>query len=291
MAGLALGALAAVTASVLFSAGLVLQSLEARTIPAEHSLRLSLIVRLLGRPRWVAGGALMVLGFGFHVGALMSAPLTVVQPALAAGLIVLLVAGARADAQPIGGRERRAVAAISVGVVALTLTAPERTVAGPAAASLALALGALAAVALLPHALALVRAGRSSSGLLETVGAGAGYALTGVSTKLISDSAEAGDWLGAALWLALTLLAAVVALVDQTTGLQRRDATQVGVVIYVMPVVVPVLLAPALLGESWSDSPAGGVPLALAIAAVCAGAVVLATSRPVVALELRGGER
>ena len=80
----ALGALAAVTASALFSAGLVLQSLEARTVPAEHSLRLSLIGGLLGRRRWVLGGLLMVLGFGFHVGALLLAPLTVVQPSLAA---------------------------------------------------------------------------------------------------------------------------------------------------------------------------------------------------------------
>ena len=48
---LALGAVAAVTAAALFSAGLVLQSLEARTVPDEHSLRLSLIWGLLSRRR------------------------------------------------------------------------------------------------------------------------------------------------------------------------------------------------------------------------------------------------
>src|SRR5829696_8434872 len=71
MRELALGAVLAVTASALFSAGLVLQSLEARTVPAEHSLRLSLIARLLGRPRWVLCGVLMVVAFGLHVGALL----------------------------------------------------------------------------------------------------------------------------------------------------------------------------------------------------------------------------
>src|SRR3954452_613869 len=126
MGDLALGAVAAVTASALFSAGLVLQSLEARTVPAEHSLRVSLIGRLLGRRRWVLGGILMVIGFGFHVGALLLAPLTVVQPSLAAGLVVLLVAGARIDGQPVMRREVAAVIAISAGVVGLTLAASDR---------------------------------------------------------------------------------------------------------------------------------------------------------------------
>src|SRR3954469_2176947 len=127
MADLALGAVAAVTASSLFSAGLVLQSLEARTVPPEHSLRLSLIGRLLGRRRWVLGGALMAIGFGFHVAALMVAPLTVVQPSLAAGLLVLLVVGTRTEGARVGARELAGVLAIALGVVGLTLTAPDRT--------------------------------------------------------------------------------------------------------------------------------------------------------------------
>src|SRR3954452_616961 len=153
MGELALGAVAAVTASALFSAGLVLQSLEARTVPAQHSLRLSLIRRLLDRRRWVLGGLLMVIGFGFHVGALLLAPLTVVPPSLAAGLVVLLVVGARSGGEPIRLRETLAVAAISAGVVGLTLSSPERTTVTAGALALALALGALGAVALLPHAL------------------------------------------------------------------------------------------------------------------------------------------
>src|SRR3954462_760505 len=105
MGALALGAVAAITASALFSAGLVIQALEARTIPPQHALRLSLIAHLLARPRWILGGLLMVAGFGLHGGALLLAPLSVVQPSLAAGLVVLLVAGARAEHDPITARE------------------------------------------------------------------------------------------------------------------------------------------------------------------------------------------
>jgi drug/metabolite transporter (DMT)-like permease len=282
MGDLALGAVAAVTASALFSAGLVLQSLEARTVPTSHSLRLSLIGRLLGRRRWVVGGLLMVIGFGFHVGALLLAPLTVVQPALAAGLVVLLAVGARSGV-PIRSRELLAVAAITVGVVGLTLSGPERTTVSAGSLALALGLGALAAVALLPHALAVLdRRHRQAGSLVATIGAGAAYSLTGLTTKLISDRMDAGDWAGAALWLALTVAGAGLALVDQTTALQRRGATQVGVIIYVMPVVVPVLLAPLLLDESWGSSAA---PLALSVAAVCAGAASLAGSQHVSTLE------
>jgi drug/metabolite transporter (DMT)-like permease len=283
MSDLALGALAAVTASALFSAGLVLQSLEARTVPASHSLRLSLIGRLLGRRRWVLGGLLMVAGFGFHVGALLLAPLTVVQPSLAAGLVVLLVVGARSGGEPIRSRELLAVTAITLGVVGLTLSAPERTTVSAGSLALAVGLGALGAVALVPHALAVLdRRHRQAGSLVATIGAGAAYSLTGLTTKLISDRIDANDWLGAALWLALTIGGAMLALVDQTTALQRRGATQVGVIIYVMPVVVPVVLAPLLVGETWGSS---AVPLILSVAAVCAGAGSLSGSRHVSTLE------
>ncbi len=292
MEELALGALAAVTASVLFSAGLVLQSLEARKIPGEHSLRLSLIVRLLGRPRWIAGCLIMVVGFGFHVGALLLAPLTVVQPSLAAGLVVLLVASARHDAERVRARDVLAVAAISLGVIGVTLTASQRNALSTNPAQLALALSPLAAAAIAPYGLALRFSGHErSGGVSATLGAGAAYALTGLTTKLVSDRLAAGDWVGAVLWLTITASAAGLALLDQTTALQRRGATQVGVIIYVMPVVVPVLVAGVLLGERWAASPAAAVLLALSMVAVCAGAASLSASHRAVTWEAASGSR
>ena len=54
-ATLTLGVLAALTSAVLYSAGVTLQAIEAREAPCEESLRLSLLGRLLRRPRWLAG--------------------------------------------------------------------------------------------------------------------------------------------------------------------------------------------------------------------------------------------
>ena len=281
------GAAAAVIASALFSVGVVLQGLEARRVPSGAAQRLALVAQLVKRPRWLLGTALMVAGFVLHAGALLLAPLTVVQPALSAGLLVLLALGARSDGEPVGARELTAVAAITLGLVGLTLTAPERATVSAGPGALALALGGLAAVALAPYA-ATGLDRRQFGALVPAMGAGAAYALTAITTKLLSDRLDGGEWLGAALWLGATALAGLLALVDQTTALQRGRTTQVGVIVYVVPVVVPVLAAPVLVGESWASSPVGGLPLALSVAGVCAGAAILGSSRRISSLEHPG---
>lgn len=290
MTNVALGVLAAVTASSLFSVGLVIQGREARTISAEHSMRLSLVARLLRRRRWVLGGGVMLAGFAFHVTAFAVAPLTVVQPALTAGLLVLLAAGLRDRGDGVGRREGWGVAAIILGVIALSFATPVKaTTASASAGSLGLALGGLTATALGAHGLAVARARRGIGGsLLAEFGAGLGYALTGLTTKLLSDAMAAGHWAAAGLWLVFTALVATLALLDQTSALQNRSVIEVGPIVFVVPVVVPVLLAPALFGEAWSHAPHGAGPLLLAVAVVCAGAALLAGSSTVAAAG-RGG--
>src|SRR3954462_11940009 len=91
VAGVALAALA----SVLFNAAIVIQAREARAVPDEYGLKLSLIGRLLHRPRWLLGAALRLLGFPPQTTAPPWAPLAAVQPADATGLLVLLFLGAR----------------------------------------------------------------------------------------------------------------------------------------------------------------------------------------------------
>jgi len=195
MTSIWLGALAAVTASSLFSVGLVLQAGEARTIPAEHALRPSLIAQLARRPRWVIGGLVILVGFGFHVAALAIAPLTVVQPALAAGLLVLMAVGLRDPNERVGPRELSGLAGIIVGLVALTFTTPSRATGDDDPESIAIALVALGAAIVIPQVVAIARTrDHREGGLLVTFGAGAAYAMSGLTTKLFSDNFTAGDW-------------------------------------------------------------------------------------------------
>src|SRR5882672_8552266 len=92
---LAIGLPCGLLASVLFNVGIALQALEARATPAEEGLHASLLVRLLGRPRWVIGLLLGGLGVVFEVIAFANAPFVVIEPLLAAGLLVLLAIGAK----------------------------------------------------------------------------------------------------------------------------------------------------------------------------------------------------
>src|SRR3982074_1319681 len=82
---LILGMMAASAASAAYNGAIGPQALEARNVPEEHGLRLSLLLRLLRRPRWLAGAALNFLGRPLQTVALLLAPLTLAQPCLAAG--------------------------------------------------------------------------------------------------------------------------------------------------------------------------------------------------------------
>src|SRR4051812_9513300 len=124
IAGVALAAFA----SVLFNYAIVLQASEARDVPDEHGLRLSLIGRLLRKPRWLLGAALGLTAFPLQTIALLWAPLTAVQPADATGMLVLLFLGSRTLQERVGRREVVAVVCIVVGIVVLTIAAPKRQV-------------------------------------------------------------------------------------------------------------------------------------------------------------------
>src|ERR1700692_4893193 len=95
MGELVLGIAAAVGASTFYSLGIALQAMDAREAPHEVHLRIALFTGLLRRARWLAGTGLSMLGWPLQVLALLLAPLVVVQPALAAGLLALMFVGER----------------------------------------------------------------------------------------------------------------------------------------------------------------------------------------------------
>ena len=90
MVELLLGIVAAMGASTLYSLGIALQALDAKQAPQEEHLRLALAWGLARRTRWLIGTGVSILGWPLQIVALMLAPLVVVQPALAAGLLVLM---------------------------------------------------------------------------------------------------------------------------------------------------------------------------------------------------------
>src|ERR1700754_672024 len=90
---LALGIICAIGASALYNTSIALQAVEARQVGHEHALRASLIGRLVRNPRWLIATVIGLLGWPLEIAALLMAPLTVVQPCLASGLVLLLILG------------------------------------------------------------------------------------------------------------------------------------------------------------------------------------------------------
>src|ERR1700737_2730135 len=189
MVSLALGIGAAVAASTLYSVGVALQALDAREVDRAHGLRLSLARQLVVRARWLAGTAISIVGWPFQVAALLLAPLVVVQPALAVGLLVLLGLGSRMLGEHAGPRDRAAMVAIVIGVAGLAWAAPERSTVHADAMTLGLVLGGLWLLVIAPYILRWL--GRSSA-LLAMLGAGMGFAWGGVATKLVADALARG---------------------------------------------------------------------------------------------------
>ena len=285
---LALGIVAAVGASLLYNTSIAFQALEARQVPHDHSLRPSLIGRLVRNRRWLGATALGLVGWPLEIAALLLAPLTVVQPCLASGLILLLWLGATRLGEAPGAREWAAVAAIVVGVAGVAWAAPERTTdhAGTGAIVLALVLVAIPLAA--PYAL---RGRAAAIGLLPVISAGCGYAWTAIASKLLTDELASGAVLVALAWLATAAISEGLALLSEMSALQRRPATHVAPVMFAVQVLLPVLLAPLIFGESWSSTPLGGVALVAFMAVAVAGTCLLAGSKAVGALIETARER
>ena len=278
MSSTVIGALLACLASCLFNAAVAIQAIEARKISNRHGLRLTLLGRLLRRPRWLGGTLLGALALPLQTVALLFAPLTVVQPCDAAGLLLLLYLGTRMLNERVGPREIGAVAAIVVGIVVMTLAAPRREVSHVGGADVLVPLLVVAAVALAPFALRTVLGAGS---MLVVVGAGAAFALSAFSLKLIADAIDQGSWLPLLLVLAVAAAGALAGTLCEQTALQRRQATQVAPIIFVVEMLVPVGLAVTVVGESWSTSPAAN---AIALALVVAGVVGISRAPQVAGL-------
>jgi drug/metabolite transporter (DMT)-like permease len=218
-------------------------------------------------------------------------------------LLLLLWLGATRLGERPGAREWIAVGAIVLGVTGVALVAPERTTshAGPGAIALALLLLAIPIAS--PYVAGRrvrhsppqrgVKVGWGNGiALLAVLSAGCGYAWTSIASKLLTDELAAGTVIVGLAWLGTVVASEGLALLSEMSALQRRPATHVAPTMFAVQVLVPVVLAPLIFGESWGSTPLGGVVLVAAMAVAVAGTVLLAGSRAVGAVieSARSGE-
>ncbi len=278
-----LGLAAAAAAAACYETSYALQALEARAVPPRAGPRPALLLELARRRRWLGAIALAVAGFGLQIGALGLAPLTLVQPVVASGLLLLLYLGVRVLGERVEAKEVAAAAAVVAGIAGVAASAPDRSESVSRLVALALVLAGLVTVALAPYLL------RRSRGVLLVASAGAADATAVLAAKLVSNELAQGRVLPAVALAAGAGATVLIGLTSETAALQRLPATRVAPLVLVLQTAVPVLLAPILFGEDWGDTALGGAVIAGSLAVLAAGSCVLAASSAVGAFEHQGG--
>ncbi|MEA2154716.1 MAG: hypothetical protein QOE11_856 [Solirubrobacteraceae bacterium] len=275
------GALLALAAAACFECSYVLQALEVRALPQIGRPGLRVLGRLVARPRWTAAIVLGIGGGALQVLALRQAPVSLVQPLLASGLLGLLAFSALVLHEPVGRRELAAVAAIIVGVAAIALADPARGHSTDAVAF------AIAAVVLGGVALGSFVLRRPGAGILLA----SAIAADALGVLAAAQAARAlPAVLKTAAWIALAGAGALATVAAESAALQRRPAAQVAPIVLGGQVAVPVMLAPLLLGERWSATAAGAGLLVAGLLAVVISSAVLAVSPGVSRLAAGAGD-
>ena len=241
------GLLLAVLAAVLFAVGAVLQHEAAELSTSDRGLSLRQLVR---RKRWMFGQAATMCGTGSQVAALAVAPVAVVQPMLAVGLVVALGIRAVRNLQAPLRLELLGAALTTGGLTVFLLAAkPASGRHQPPPSTLAVVVAVVVSILLVVVATLLTRGahGALACGAAAGIAAGIGAVLISVGVR----SLQEGGWVhalgGVALWGAIVV--SVVAIVGGQQAYARgRLAWSLPALILLDPLAA-VPAARLLLGE------------------------------------------
>jgi drug/metabolite transporter (DMT)-like permease len=119
-----LGLALALLSTTAYNSGLIVEKQALAQMPSISARKIiSVGLRLLSAPRWLAGFALMLCGLGFQVLALMLAPVTLVQPLIAGGVVVVLVLSRLVLHEHLNRVQYACVGVMALSVVLLALSA------------------------------------------------------------------------------------------------------------------------------------------------------------------------
>jgi hypothetical protein len=268
--GYAAGIAVAVLAAVLFALGCVLQHAAARRSNSAEGLRLR---QLISHRSWLVGQTATVLGTVAQVVALALAPVSVVQPVLAGGLVAALAIRAVHDrCLPLGAE--LAGAALTGGGLAVFLLAarPAPGTRTHLPSSIAV-LAAVAAAVLLVAITTRLRPGALGSlvcGGVAGVAAGIAAVLVSTALRVLADRGAGALLTSAALWGALVV--AVAAQLGSQQAYARGSLSWSMPALVLLDPLAAVPVARLLLGERLEP---GHASVWLPAAVVAAAGVVL----------------
>lgn len=273
------GVAASLSAALLLSSGTVLQAIDSRRVSSVHALRFSLLGQLLRRPLWLLGTVIGYLAFPLQLLALNHAPLVLVQPIHACGLLVVLAAGVRLMRERVGAAELVGVGAIIVGVGMVAWGSPVGTDSEISPAALAGAATALAALAFVPFVL-----GRGCGRMVLVVSAALGFAGANLAVKGFTDHLGAHGYLIALGYLTIAAIGSIAGVINQMSAFQRYRAVEVVPMTFAIPIFLPAALGALILHEHWATAAMAGAPFAVGGAVLMLGTVAVARASAVTRL-------
>ncbi len=289
-----LGVLVAALATTSYNVGLIVEKRALGTMPAIDARHAVSMVRTLAfNPGWLGGFSLMLCGFALQVVALMLAQVSVVQPVLGSGVVILVLLSRLVLRERLGRVELGCVLAVAVAIGAIALSA-----AGPAGQVGHEASGLLIAAVAVPAGLAALALGASAlrpvpaakhreraAGVSYGLATGLLYGIATLALKALSGAIfhHQGGYGGLAVAVLtspypyLTAGCSAIALLIFQTGLQRCQVAILGPVSNITGSIFFMIAGTWLFGERL---PADPVEFALRLGGILlAGVAVVVLSR------------
>jgi drug/metabolite transporter (DMT)-like permease len=275
-----LGILLALTCAFVANLGFFYKYRGANEVPKVQVLHPLRSARRLYSSKWFTLGMLTATAsWGLHVGALALAPMSVVQVALAAGVVFIAVMAERLFGFEVGRRQWLGLILTAAGLVLLGVTLPgvhgaHSHFSDPAMISFEAGLFGLGGLLLM---------GPRMGGPVEhhgmMLGAAAGilFGVSDTAIKALTGITGAHGLLGLALspWLAVAVAASIVAFYASARGLQDGDAVPVIAVTGTAANIAGIAGGIVVFGDPMAGSPLGVVLQALAFVLVILAAALM----------------
>ncbi len=283
-----LGAILILASAAAYNSAPVLLALEARSRLDQRGT--SLVAGVLQGSAGILGMILGGVGWVLQLLALTRISFTLAWVLGASGVAVLLLLSHWLLHEPIGRQQVVGILAITVGMVAVGLIHPARSVTLPTLGHWLVLLSVLTPIVILPQVPRFLRSPHRP--LIAAVAAGTAYTASGLLTKSLSDLISRGEFLGilarglsgtlterwflpAVLFLVGVAVFSVLGFMGELDALQHGRASSLVPVIGGLQTIIPILLAPALFDERWPAEFWAQVILGLGILLAVTGSVIL----------------
>jgi drug/metabolite transporter (DMT)-like permease len=244
--------LLALLSALSFATSTVVQHRAATTAGGGTAGPMSLFLRLLRTPAWLAGQGTAAVGFALHGLALRAGPVVLVQPLLSGGLVLTLALGALVDRRhpdrPLPSRTQWiAAAVVVVGLFLFLKSAHPRHGASTGRPLVLLLAGAGALLAAAGAAWWSRPPDRPHRALALGIAAGCGFGITGVLLKQVVHNAPT-TW--PAIWPLLLMV-----VVGGTSIVLAQSAYQAGALIESLPslTVLEPVVAVAVASRAYGE--------------------------------------